>query len=43
MENLGVMQDKDFNVELVRIVKPPGIILLKTFWHKNRRKNKNLA
>ncbi len=26
-----ITQDKDFNVELARIVKPPGIILLRTF------------
>jgi len=29
-----ITQDKDFNVELVRIVKPPGIILLRTFGTK---------
>jgi len=29
-----ITQDKDFNVELVRIVKPLGIILLRTFGTK---------
>jgi len=29
-----ITQDKDFNVELARIVKPPGIILLRTFGTK---------